>query len=345
MTTAVVANWFDGQLGQGRPVEVSVQNGQLLFGDRQLPLAQVQWPERLRHGRRLMVLPGSGVLSFPDAEAFDAWADASGHRPGLIERWQLSWAPALVALALITALFAAGWRWGLPWASDRIVERIPLAAEQPVGEQFMAYVDKQMLQPSELSEAEQRAWRDRFGRMLAQARAAGMDVPEYWQLHFRRTTARLGPNAFAMLGGQMCVTDELLALLKDEPDAVLTILAHEAGHLQHRHALRNAVRTGVVAAAAGLWLGDFSSFLNGLPILLASNGYRREFEHEADLFARDVARKGGVDPARIAVFFERIREKYGEQAESPLAISFSSHPADGERIAFFKAEGPAAPKN
>jgi Zn-dependent protease with chaperone function len=341
MTASLVANWFDGQQGLARPVEVWLQEGLLHFGDQQLPLDRVQWPERLRHGRRLMVLQGGGVLSFPDAAAFDAWADATGHRPGLIERWQLSWHLALMALALVTALFAAGWRWGLPWASDRIVERIPLAAEQPVGEQFMAYVDKQWLRPSQLSEAEQRAWRERFGRMLAQARASGMDVPEHWQLHFRRTTAALGPNAFAMLGGQMCVTDELIELLKDEPDAVLTILAHEAGHLQNRHALRNAVRTGVVAAATALWLGDFSSFLNGLPILLASNGYRREFEQEADAFAREVARKGGADPARIAIFFERIRKQYGEAAESPLAISFSSHPADSERIAFFKA----APQN
>lgn len=322
-----------------------MRNNQLQFGERQLPLAHVQWPERLRHGRRLMVLKGGGVLSFPDAEAFDAWADASGHRPGFIERWQLSWVPALVALTLITSLFAAGWRWGLPWASDRIVEHIPLTAERPVGDQFMAYVDKQLMRPSQLSDAEQQAWRERFGRMLTQARASGLDVPEHWQLHFRRTSKLLGPNAFAMLGGQMCVTDELIELLKDEPDAVLTILAHEAGHLQHRHALRNAARTGVVAAAAGLWLGDFSSFLNGLPILLASNGYRREFEHEADVFARDVARRGGVDPARIAIFFERIRETYGQQAESPLAIAFSSHPADSERIAFFKAEAPPTPKN
>jgi Zn-dependent protease with chaperone function len=345
MTTALVANWFDGQQGLARPVEVSLCDGHLHFGDRQLPLDRVQWPERLRHGRRLMVLQDGGVLSFPDAAAFDAWADATGHRPGLVERWQLSWPLALMALVFVTTLFAAGWRWGLPWAGDELVQRIPLSAEQPIGEEFMAYVDRQWMRPSQLSEAEQQAWRDRFARMLAGARAAGVEVPEHWQLHFRRTTAVMGPNAFALVGGQMCVTDELIELLKDEPDAVLTILAHEAGHLQHRHGLRTVIRVGVVSAAAAIWLGDYSSFLNGLPVLLATNGYRRDHEREADAFARDVARHGGVDPARIAVFFERIRKKYGDQADSPLAIAFSSHPADNERIAFFKAEAPAAPQN
>jgi Zn-dependent protease with chaperone function len=345
MTNALVANWFDGQQGQARSVEVRVQDGHLHFGDQQLSLARVQWPERLRHGRRLMVLQGGGVLSFTDAAAFDAWADATGHRPGLIERWQLSWHLALMALALVTALFAAGWRWGLPWASDELVKHIPLSAEQSIGDEVMALVDKQWMRPSQLSEAEQQAWRDRFTRMLATARASGMDVPEQWQLHFRRTSSTLGPNAFALPGGQVCMTDELVELLKDEPDAVLTILAHEAGHVQHRHGLRTLVRVSVLGAAVAVWLGDYSSFLNGLPVLLAANGYRRDHEREADAFAREAARRGGVDPARIAVFFERTREKYGDSAESPLAISFSSHPADSERIAFFKAEGAPASKN
>lgn len=342
---ALSAHWFDGRQGLPRPVEVSLQDGHLLFGDQRLPLQRVQWPERLRHGQRLMVLPGDGVLRFPDAVAFDAWADASGQRPGLVERWQLSWRLALMSLTLVTVLFAAGWRWGLPWASDRLVERMPLSAEQPIGAEVMAWVDRQLLRPSALTEVEQQAWRERFARMLARARASGMEVPAQWQLHFRRTSSTLGPNAFALPGGQICVTDELIALLKDEPDAVLTILAHEAGHVQHRHGLRTLVRVSVLGAAVAVWLGDYASFLNGLPVLLAANGYRRDHEREADAFAREAARRGGVDPARIAVFFERVREQLGAQADSGLAISFSAHPADRERIAFFKAEGRPNPQN
>lgn len=335
---SIRADWFDGRQGQVQPVEVSLQAGQLCFGAQQLPLDRVQWPERLRHGQRLMVLHGGGVLRFRDATAFDAWADAMGHRPGMVERWQLSWRPALIALALVALLFATGWRWGLPWAGDWVVARIPPAAEQAMGAEFMALIDKQWVRPSQLSEADQQAWRDRFARLLAAGRKAGMRVPDQWQLHFRSGSAALGPNAFALPGGPMCVTDELIALLKDEPDAVLTVLAHEAGHVQHRHGLRTGVRVGVVSAAAALWLGDYSSFLNGLPVLLATSAYSRDHEREADAFARDLARHGGVDPTRIAVFFERVRKKHGEQADSPLAIAFSSHPADSERIAFFKAK-------
>jgi len=339
-STFITGRWFDGQCGMAQPVVVSLHNGALRFGDRATPLDQVQWPERMRHGQRQILLRGAGVISFPDAAAFDAWADSVGQLPGLVARWQLSWHLALMSLALLTGLLAAGWRWGLPWASDRVVERVPLSAEQPIGEQVMALLDKQQLQPSRLSEAEQLAWRRRFELMLTRARSAGMTgLPDHWQLHFRRG---IGANAFALPGEQMCVTDELLELLKDEPDAVLTVLAHETGHVRHRHGLRLGLRAGVTAAVTALWLGDYSSLLNGLPLALVTKGYSRDHEREADAFARELARRGGVDPARVAVFFERIREKYGG-AESPLAIAFSSHPGDGERIAFFKAEGPAEP--
>jgi Zn-dependent protease with chaperone function len=345
-SASIAGRWFDGKHGMAQAVEVSVQGAQLHFGDRYVPLAQVQWPERMRHGQRLILLRGAGVISFSDAAAFDAWADGTGLRPGRIERWQLSWRMALMSLALLVALLASGWRWGLPWASDRIVECVPIAAEQPIGDQAMALIDKQWLRPSRLSQEEQQAWRGRFERMLTRARNAGMrDLPEHWQLHFRRTSAEIGPNAFALPGGQMCVTDELIELLKDEPDALMTILAHEAGHIRHRHGLRLGLRAGVVAAVTALWLGDYSSLLNGLPVVLATSAYSRDHEREADAFARELARHGGVDPARIAVFFERIRKKYGADADSPLAIAFSSHPGDGERIAFFKTEGMATPKN
>lgn len=343
---AITARWFDGQTGKARPVEVCLHNGELRFGDQVVPVAQVRWPERMRCGQRQILLRGAGLLSFADADAFDAWADASGHRPGLVERWQLSGRLALMSLALLTTLLATGWRWGLPWASDRIVEQVPVSAEQPIGNQAMALIDRQWLRPSRLGEHEQQAWRSRFERLLTDARSAGMaGLPAHWQLHFRRSTPQLGPNAFALPGGQLCVTDDLIDLLKDEPDAVLTILAHELGHVRHRHGLRLGLRAGVVAAVSALWLGDYSSLLNGLPVVLATASYSRDHEREADAFARELARRGGVDPARIRVFFERLRDKYGPQAESPLAIAFSSHPGDGERIAFFKAEGPPVPKN
>lgn len=346
ISPSLPARWFDGQQGAAHPVVVRVDDGALHFGERSVPLSDVAWPERLRHGQRQMLLRGGGVLNFDDAAAFDAWADATGHQTGWVERWQLSWRLALMSLALLIALLGAGWRWGLPWASDRLVAQVPRSAEAPIGTQVMALIDRQWMRPSRLSPEEQQRWRARFEQMVDTARASGMQgLPEDWELHFRRTSAVIGPNAFALPGGQMCITDELVELMKDEPDAVLTVLAHEMGHVSRRHGLRLGLRAGVVAAVSAVWLGDYSSLLNGLPTVLATAAYSRDHEREADAFGRELAWRGGVDPARIAVFFERIRKRYGESADGGLAIAFSSHPADPERIEFFKAARPAGGQN
>ena len=103
----ISAHWFDGQHGAAQPVEVTLHGGNLHFAGRQLPLQHVRWPERTRHGQRLLLLRDAGVLRFPDAAAFDAWAEASGQLPSWVERWQLSWPRALTSLMLVSLLLAA----------------------------------------------------------------------------------------------------------------------------------------------------------------------------------------------------------------------------------------------
>lgn len=342
----LTADWFDGRSARPRPVQVWLDGATLHYGEHSAPLAGVTWPERQRHGQRQILLPGGGLLSVADAAAFDAWARASGRGDSVVVRWQQSWRLALLSLLLLVAGLAAGYRWGLPWAADRAVDALPTRAEQRIGAHLLDSLDGDWLQPTRLSAAQQRAWRERWQAMLARARAAGgPTVPEHFEIHFRAGGKALGPNAFALPGGDVVITDELLKLLDDEPDAVLTVLAHELGHVQHRHGLRMLLRAGAVGVVTSVFVGDFSSLLAAAPALLATNAYSRDNEREADAYGRALARAGGVDTARMAVFFERIAKRQAGVGEHPLAIAFSSHPADAERIAFFKAEGRASPEN
>ena len=87
---------------------------------------------------------------------------------------------------------------GLPWVSDQIVERIP-SAEQPIGDQAMAYIDKELLRPSQLSPAEQAARQQRLDQMPATARAAGAWGPQGLTRPLEPVPpdpATPGPNAF-----------------------------------------------------------------------------------------------------------------------------------------------------
>lgn len=333
----LAADWFDGHSARPRPLEAWVDGDVLRFGEQQAPLRAVTWPERQRHGQRQILLPGGGLLSFADAAAFDAWAVASGRGDSLVVRWQQSWRLAALSLVLLVAGLAAAYRWGLPLAVDVAVDALPRSTEHAISRQLLSSLDHRWLHPTRLSDAQQQAWRGHWDAALARARAhGGLAVPEEAHLHFRDGGKPLGPNAFALPGGDIVITDELLALLKDEPDAVMTVLAHELGHVQHRHGLRMLLRAGAVSIVTSVIVGDFSSLLAAAPALLATNAYSRDNERQADLYGRTLARAGGVDTSRMAIFFERLAERHKAAGESsPLAIAFSTHPADEERVKFF----------
>lgn len=332
----IAADWFDGRSARARPVEVWLEGGQLHFDDQTLAVATLTWPERQRHGQRQILLPGGGLLAFADGPTFDAWSQASGRGDSPVVRWQQSWRLAALSLVLLVATLAAGWRWGLPWAVDTAVNLVPPQVEQPIGAQVLAQLDRQWLQPSRLPRPQQQVWEARLARAIDQAVDAGAVVaPPRYEIHFRDGGKAVGPNAFALPGGDIVITDALLEFLADEPDAVLTVLAHELGHVRHRHGLHLLLRAGAVSVVASVIVGDFSSLLAAAPAMLATQAYSRDHEREADAYARSLARAGGVDAARIAVFFERLASKYPAAAEHPISIAFSSHPAGAERVKFF----------
>jgi hypothetical protein len=198
----LAADWLDGRSARAQPVEVWIDGAMLHFGDQSAPLARLSWPERQRHGQRQILLPGGGLLSFADATAFDAWAQASGRGDSLVVRWQQSWRLAATSFVLLVVLLAAAYRWGLPWAVDTAVDALPASAERALGEHLLDGLDRQWLKPSALPAAQQRAWSERWAAMLATARTTGrVALPERFEVHFRDGGKALGPNAFALPGG------------------------------------------------------------------------------------------------------------------------------------------------
>lgn len=331
----LAADWFDGHSARARPVEVWLDGTTLHYGEHSAALSALTWPERQRHGQRQILLPDGGLLSFADAAAFDAWARASGRGDSIVVAWQQSWRLALLSLVLLVAGLAVAYRWGLPWATDRAVDLMPLSAERAIGERVLAGLDREWLQPSRLKPEQQQVWRARWGTALARAGTA-VPLPERFEIHLRDGGKALGPNAFALPGGDIVITDALLELLADEPDAVMTVLAHELGHVRHRHGLRMVLRAGAISVVTSVIVGDFSALLATAPAVLASNAYSRDNEREADRYGRTLARAGGIDTARMAVFFERLAEQRKATVDNnPLAIAISTHPADEERVRFF----------
>lgn len=341
----LAVQWFDGQFPVPRPAtawfdekRLCVQVGEA--APRDYAPAKLRWPEPLRRGQRQVLLPDGGVLACADASAYDAWLVQSGRRHGFVPRWQQSGWLALVTLLLLAATLFGGWRWGVPLGADVAVKWMPEAVDDQVGARVMQELDRHLLKRSTLTGAQRRAVFD----LLADAIDTSLDrrvLPKLtrFQLEFREGGRQLGPNALALPGGTIIVTDELVRLLlEDNPQALVGVLGHELGHVKHRHGMRLTLRASAVGLATTVLIGDFSIALASAPALLAQQSYSRDFEREADEYAKMVLRGAGIDPAVMVSFFERMKKLHEERGDSDngFAAAFSSHPADEERIAFFK---------
>lgn len=348
---ALQAEYFDGRSAQAHAVRLSVEADALhVDGDAirfAVPLRRVRWPERQRHGTRRIVLDDGGTLRCRDAAAFDAFARASRAGESITVRVQQSWRLTLAAVVLLLGVAAAGYRWGLPAAAHALLAVVPPAVDERVGASAYDAIAPWMLQPSGVSPERRQRLREAFEQAVARAHPGGM--PPALQLRFH-AAPRLGPNAFALPGGVIVVTDALLERLPQRDDVVLGVLGHELAHVRRRHGMRLLVQTTLLGAATSVAFGDFSTLLAGVPALLGQLGYSRDFEREADDDAIRFMRANGISPATMVALFEVLAPRGGAaSAPAPsrpsqpaaLGIAFSSHPADAERIARFRAAADA----
>src|SRR5690606_15157282 len=101
-----------------------------------------------------------------------------------------------------------------------------------------------VLEPSRLAPERQAALRARFEALVAHMPALPARYAHYaprYTLDFRRG---LGANAFALPGGAIVVTDGLVEAARAaglQDDAIAGVLAHEIGHVAHRHTTRMLV--------------------------------------------------------------------------------------------------------
>ncbi len=341
------ANYFDGIHARAHPVTLQVVDGALhILGDgvqRRIALAGVRWPERTRHGMRVTQLSEGGELHCADSAAWDAWSRQQGLTESLTVRLQQSWRGVLASLAALLALLGALHTWGLPLAAQASLLVLPQSVDIGLGEVTLHAVDTQLMRPSQLPLAEQARVQAAFAQAVAHLPTE--DVPE-WQLVFR--SSRIGPNALALPGGTIIMTDELVYLVERDTDVLTAVLGHELGHLQHRDGVRMLVQTTLLGTVGSLLLGDFSSLLAGASALLGQAHYSRTAEHAADVSAVQLLQAASINPTAMVTLFDKlavVREAQNTDGaaeagpDSWLGIAFASHPTDVERIRFFQQAG------
>ena len=337
---AIALRYFDGHSSKAAPVALCISElfAQLNNGldgvlMQKIPVKSIRWPERTKHGARIIELPDGGQLHAQDPAAYDAWAAAYlPQAESWVVRAQQSWRGVLVAMAVVVCILAAAYQWGLPAAARGIARWIPLSVDEALGRNALAQIDGTWMQPSQLPPETQTRLRQRFGAAMQAAYPQG--VPTY-RLEFRKS--KIGPNAFALPGGTMVLTDELVKLVNDD-EVVLGVLGHEIGHVTLRHGMRQLVQLGVLQGVLSIAFGDYGSLITTAPLLLGGAAYSRDAEREADAHAIRFMQANRISPLVMVKFFQAMRaEQQTKDKSTPLGISIiSSHPADEERMEKFR---------
>ena len=313
------AQWFDGRSSRARPVQLALRadpaGARLLLkaldgAQERLNLApnEVGWPERWSAGRappRVTVdLGPHGSLQVDDVPGWQAALSAARHRPTLAERMQTQWRVLLGVLVLAVAGVGAFYRWGTPWAATQITRHVPLSWELSLSDRVMQEIDDKHVKPSQLPKARQAQLRAEFQQLVDAIGPSLQRYPGYqprYRLEFR---SGMPPNAFALPGGTIVMTDAMVRKAGQVPHtgdpALLGVLAHEIGHVVHRHTTRMVVEQGVLNAGLGLALGDVSTLVQMGATALTGLAYQRGHEVESDCYAVALMHQRGLSAAPMA---------------------------------------------
>lgn len=326
---------LDGTYYDGRqPITVSAQlefasrEARLTAGrmSRHFTVDQLEVSPASGKADRFVALPDGGQLQVPDHPVLDSLPQSSpseGPVAWLEERWGF----ALAGVAVIACTLLAGYFYGLPAAAERIAARIPVETEKRLGRQALDWLDDQKwFQRTNLDKATQQNIKDGFDGLCSE-----LPMNTYYQLELRASKV-LGANAFALPGGIIVITDDMVKAA-DSKEEVQAVLAHEVGHVELRHTMRSVLQNSAVGVAVAAITSDAASLsiaIAGLPVLLAQTKYSREFEAAADEYAFRLLKQKGYSPEAFTSLMERLAEKR-ENSERAFAY-VSTHPVTEERV-------------
>ena len=227
-------------------------------------------------------------------------------------------------MVAILVLIAA-YRYGIPLLAGLVATQVPARVTERLSSVVLGVLDTEMFAPTEIPRAQQDRIASAFGRLELPD-----DVPrDRYRILFRKSD-QLGANAVALPSGTIVVTDGLVRLVADDRE-IIGVLAHEAGHVNGRHGLRQVLQNSFAGFLIAWFIGDLSTIAAAAPAALIEANYSRELEREADAFAVEVLRTNGIAVRHFGDILRRLEQESGSTA--PAAFQYlSSHPATSERL-------------
>ena len=333
----IVARYYDGKSAAVRLVHLhylaEYDTGALLLNAAEDGHVIMRWPAEGLHavpGRRDQLRlassaqPGARVV----VEGADTIARIRATLPVLQNKQrQESGRQIRLAVTATLALAAviAAYLYGVPLLAGRIVALVPPAWEQRLGATVASQMETS-LGGFALCAPDPDSLANRALTRFGQAALAGSGTPFALNINVARSDI---PNAFAIPGGQVYFLSALLDQAQT-PDEFAGVLAHEIGHVAHRHGMEQLISSAGTGALIGFILGDMTgiSLAAGLGSTIIDARFSREAERQADVFAAQVAQRLDFDPTGLADLLDRV----GRDDDVARALALlSTHPLTDDR--------------
>lgn len=331
----IQGQYADGRSSRLTPCVLTVTpEGRLLLSvsGNGLPvsLAEVHISERIGNIPRSLRFPDGGRFETTDNAAIDRLLKQHGLQR--VSQWTFRLESGLRYVLVATLVVAIGafsfYRWGIPALARSAAFAMSPSTVASIGQGTLEAMDKLVFRPSALPQETQTRLRARFDSMAGE-QADGFE----YQLLFRSGEG-LGPNAFALPSGTIVMTDAMVELA-DNDEELVSVLAHEFGHVVQRHGVRQLIQSSVVAMLVVLITGDASNtaeLIAALPALLIEAEYSRKFEREADRFALEYMSAHAIPLVHFSNLMQRLGKVYGEGDKDSVIGFLSSHPPTPERL-------------
>ena len=341
-----VGRYYDGLVAARRYVTFALTRdaapAELIIADRDTREEIDRWPvdalfevtglgDELRLGATGR--PYGARLRVPAGEWNTALREAI---PGLGRRAQLERGQQRRVLGIAVAALAsviAAYVFGVPVLADSVTPLVPPTWETRLGEGAGMQIEGMLSNGvgfqacgSEFSQANRAI--DRFAASVM-AETGSPFTP--------RVTVVRSPltNAFALPGGQVYYFSGLLERT-ETADEFAGVLAHELGHVVHRHGMEMLIESSATGLLVGFVLGDMTnlSVAAAAGATLIDSRFSREAEHEADAFAGAAGNRLGFSPLALATLLERIA---ADNTMSRTLALLNTHPLTDERRAALEA--------
>lgn len=325
----LIGEYYDGKSSRAYPAIITVYEliltvkyAHISFD---IPLSTITIDPTVGSARSIIRLPEDAEIHSSDRDAIRKLELKLNHSTpeNLARHLENKLLYATSALILTIAIIASLLRWGLPTLAQHAATVFPASAEAKIGTETLQTLDDLYLNPSTLPPHRQKELLEEL-----KALCTTQECPTY-QLFFRNSKT-IGANAFALPGNKLVITDQLIDKSKHDEE-IIAVLAHELGHIKHKHILRmmfQSIGSGVVLVMITGDISNYSDLAAGIPAILLQQGYSRDMEDEADRFALDTLLKAHIPPHRFADILMRI----DPESNTSSTTLFSSHPDTQERI-------------